>query len=150
MRNKQLKHKAILKTSIITWTKIKNDSRMKFYFGINTTSSFFHANFFCVLEGAKTNKKFWQSQMRRCCTSKKLSQHNNFLFTLRCLKLRILDKIWHTGKAILWTHDLDAWTVGKWTLGIWTPRLWKLGRLFSGHLAFGRLGAGTLVNWAFG
>ena len=57
--------------------------------------------------------------------------------------MRILDKIWHTGEAILWTHDLDAWTldawtVDKWTLGIWTPRLWKLGRLDSGHLAFGR------------
>ena len=33
LENKQLKHKAIMKTSTITWRKIKTDTKMKFILG---------------------------------------------------------------------------------------------------------------------
>ena len=46
----------------------------------------------------------------------------------------------HIGKAGLWTHGLDAWTLGAMTLGLWT-----LGRLQSG-----RLDAWTLDDWTLG
>ena len=29
---------------------------------------------------------------------------------------------WHTGKAGLGTHGLEAWTLDAWTLDAWTPR----------------------------
>ena len=36
LENKQLKHRAIMKTSTFTWRKIKTYANMKFYTGINT------------------------------------------------------------------------------------------------------------------
>ena len=36
LKNKQLKHRSIKKTSLFIWTKIRIDAKMKFYTGINT------------------------------------------------------------------------------------------------------------------
>ena len=57
-----------------------------------------------------------------------------FTKTLQFISVTVLKIIFkrHTGKAALWTHGLDAWTLG----------LWKTGRLDSG-----RLGAWTLDDW---
>ena len=51
--------------------------------------------------------------------------------TLQFISVTVLKIIFkrHTGKAILWTHDLDAWTLQPWTLGLWTPGLRTPGRL---------------------
>ena len=60
----------------------------------------------------------------------------DFTKTLQFISVTILKIIFkrHTGKAALWTHGLDAWTLGIWTLGLATT-----GRLDSGHLESGRL-----------
>ena len=60
-----------------------------------------------------------------------------FTKTLQFISVTVLKIIFkrHTGKAALWTHGLDAWTL----------RLWKTGRLDSG-----RLGAWTLDDWKLG
>ena len=70
-----------------------------------------------------------------------------------------------TGKAGLWTHYLEAWTLGLWRLGrldsecwmpgrleawtrdAWTLDDWTLGLWTTGRLDFGRLNAWTLDAW---
>ena len=56
----------------------------------------------------------------------------------------------HTGKAVLWAHSLNSWTMDVWTLRLWTLGLWTIWRLGSGRLDSGRLDAWTLYNWTLG
>ena len=77
-----------------------------------------------------------------------------FTKTLQFISVTVLKIIFkrHTGKAALWTHGLDAWTLGHWKagrldsgrLGAWTLDDWKLGLLTLARLDSGRLDAYTL------
>ena len=53
-----------------------------------------------------------------------------------------LERIGHNGKAGLWTHGLDAWTLDAGKLGLWTT-----GRLDPGRLNAWTLDAWTLNDW---
>ena len=69
----------------------------------------------------------------------------DFTKTLPFISVAILKIIFkrHTGKAALWTHGLDAWTLRISTLGLRTT-----GHLDSGHLESGRLEVRALNAWA--
>ena len=98
--NKQLKHRSIKKTSTFTWKKTKTDAKMKFYIGINTIVLF--DKIFRLIQpflsdinywkGQKHTEKFSKVRHRRCNTSKKLSQGDEFLLTLMRLRLGLLNE----------------------------------------------------------
>ena len=66
---------------------------------------------------------------------------------------------WHSGKAGLWTHGLDAWTLGPWMserldfgrldsghLDAWTLDAWKLGLWTIGHRTIGHLDSAQMFS----
>ena len=98
LENKQLKHRPIKKTSTFTWRKIKADAKMKFYAGINTIVLFkkiFTQPFLSDLiywKGPKHSQSFSKVRHRRCNTSNKLNQRDEFLITLMSLRLGLLNE----------------------------------------------------------
>ena len=76
-----------------------------------------------------------------------VSKNKDFLFVTEnhTLEVALLYySKWHTGKAGLWTHGLEAWTLDDWTLGLWTLGLWTLGLWTTVRLNLDPL---TLDDW---
>ena len=100
LENKQLKYRSIMKTSTFTWRKIKTDAKMKFYTGVNNIVLF--NKIFRLIQpflidviyckGPKHAKSFSKVRHRRCNTTKKLSQRDEFLLTLMRLRLGLLNE----------------------------------------------------------
>ena len=87
-----------MKTSTFTWRKIKTDAKVKFYTGINTIVLF--NKIFRLIQTFLSDLIYWKGPKhakncskvshRRRNTSKKLSQHDEFLLTLMRLRLGLL------------------------------------------------------------
>ena len=87
-----------MKTSTFTWRKIKTDAKVKFYTGINTIVLF--NKIFRLIQTFLSDLIYWKGpkhakncskvRHRRRNTSKKLSQHDEFLLTLMRLRLGLL------------------------------------------------------------
>ena len=58
LENKQLKHRAIMKTTTFTWRKIKTYANMKFYTGINTIVLF--NKIFRLIEPFLSDIVYWK------------------------------------------------------------------------------------------
>ena len=92
--------------------------------------------------------RVWASRHTKSKSPKsKLRYHASrvllFQYTLKCYYWgKLTSSKRHTGKAGLWMHDLEAWTLDAWMLGLWTTGLWMVERLDSGCLD-----AGSLVAW---
>ena len=79
-----------MKTSTFTWTKIKTDAKMKLYTGINTIVLF--NKIFRLIQLLVSDLIYWKGpkhvenvhivRHRRCNNPKKLTQRDEFLFTL--------------------------------------------------------------------
>ena len=100
LENKPLERRSIMKTSTLTWRKIKTDAKIKFYIGINTTSLFnkifrFTQPFLSdsiYWKRPKHKKNFNKVRHRRCNTPKKMTQGDELLLTLMRLTLGLLNE----------------------------------------------------------
>ena len=91
LKNKQLKHRSIMKISTFSWRKIKTDAKMRFYTGINTIV-LFNKIFLIYQKEPKHAKTFSNVRHQRCSIPKKLSQCDEFLLSLTRLRLGLLNE----------------------------------------------------------
>ena len=120
-----------MKTSTFTWRKIKTDAKVKFYTGINTIVLF--NKIFRLIQTFLSDLIYWKGPKhakncskvshRRRNTSKKLSQHDEFLLTLMRLRLGLLVReIAEVGKLAKFNKH-----------GFW---IWQGCRIRQGHLHY--------------
>ena len=111
---------------------------MKFYTGINSTVLF--NKIFRLIQpflsdliywkGPKHTKSFSKVRHRRCNTPKKLSQRDEFLLTMICLRLALLNEDWAETFGVSpthWSYVFTTWinflgkVLGK-TSVVWPPK----------------------------
>ena len=100
LENKPLERRSIMKTSTLTWRKIKTDAKIKFYIGINTTALFnkifrFTQPFLSdsiFWKGPRHAKNFNKVRHRKYNTPKKMTHSDELLLTLMRLTLGLLNE----------------------------------------------------------